>query len=104
VALVVAVVRPQHGLYPRIDSLELHTNTAAVAASVADVPAWVSRMVGGDPQAMAAGGGIGFLIGTPVEIADTLRRRRDQLGISYVAVSAAFMDALAPVVAQLTGD
>jgi probable F420-dependent oxidoreductase len=87
----------------RFDLLELHTNTAAVAASAADVPSWVSRMVGGDPQAMAAAGGIGFLLGTPAEIADTLRRRRDELGISYAAVSAAFMDALAPVVEQLAG-
>ncbi|HEY2791741.1 MAG TPA: LLM class flavin-dependent oxidoreductase [Micromonosporaceae bacterium] len=87
----------------RFDDLELHLNTAAVAASAADVPAWVSRMVGGDPQAMAAAGGIGFLLGTPTEIAGTLRRRRDELGISYVAVSAAFMDGLAPVAERLAG-
>jgi probable F420-dependent oxidoreductase len=102
--LAAAVARLRDAAGTRVDSLELHTNTAAVAASVADVPAWVSRMVGGDPQAMAAAGGIGFLIGTPAEIADTLRRRRDELGISYVAVGAAFMDALAPVVSQLAGD
>ena len=102
-ALGAAVSRLRELAGARFDRLELHINTAAVTSSVAEVPDWVSRMVGGDPRAMAAAGGIGFLTGTPIVIADLLRRRRDELGISYVAVSAAFMEALAPVVAQLAG-
>ena len=87
----------------RFDSLELHVNVAAVAKSPHAVPEWVSRMVGGDPRAMAAAGGIAFLLGTPPQIADLLRRRRDELGISYTAVNALFMDEFAPVIAHLRG-
>jgi probable F420-dependent oxidoreductase len=85
----------------RFDDLELHLNVAAVAATPDDVPDWVSRMVNGDPRAMAARGGIGFLTGSQAKITDTLHRRRDELSISYVAVNAMFMDGLAPVVAHL---
>jgi probable F420-dependent oxidoreductase len=85
----------------RFDELELHVNVAAVAESADDIPDWVSRMVGGDPRAMAAAGGIAFLIGTPAEIAGRLRRRRDELGISYVAVSATSMEQFAPAIELL---
>jgi probable F420-dependent oxidoreductase len=85
----------------RFDQLELHVNVAAVEKSVDDVPEWVGRMVGGDPREMAAAGGIGFLIGTPAEIADKLRRRRDELGISYVAVSGTSMEQFASVIELL---
>jgi probable F420-dependent oxidoreductase len=85
----------------RFDSIELHVNVAAVAESPDAVPQWVSRMVGGDPRAMAAAGGIAFLLGTTAQIADLLRRRRDELGISYIAVSAMFMEEFAPVIDHL---
>jgi probable F420-dependent oxidoreductase len=87
----------------RFDELELHLNVAAVAESADAVPDWVSRMVKGDPRQMAAAGGIAFLLGKPAEIADTLRRRRDELGISYVAVNGMFAEQFAPVVAELRG-
>src|SRR5690348_8685052 len=57
----------------RFDQLELHLNSAAVASSVEELPPWLSRMVGGDPRAMAAAGGIAFLIGSAEQIADLLR-------------------------------
>ncbi len=98
-AATVATLRDVAG--DRFDALELHMNVAAVAESPQAVPEWVSRMVGGDPRAMAAAGGIAFLTGTPVQIADTIRRRRDELGISYIAVNAMFMDQFAPVVTLL---
>jgi probable F420-dependent oxidoreductase len=85
----------------RFDELELHLNLAAIAESVDDLPDWLSRMVGGDPRAMAAEGGIAFLIGTPAQIADELRRRRDELGISYIGVSGLFMEQFAPVIERL---
>lgn len=89
----------------RFDRLELHLNIAAVAETADAIPEWVSRMMGGgDPRAMAAAGGIAFLLGTPDQIADTLRRRRDELGISYIGVSGAFMDAFAPVIELLRKD
>jgi probable F420-dependent oxidoreductase len=43
------------------------------------------------------------LIGTTSEIAETLRKRREELGFSYVVVHEAEMDALAPVIAELAG-
>jgi alkanesulfonate monooxygenase SsuD/methylene tetrahydromethanopterin reductase-like flavin-dependent oxidoreductase (luciferase family) len=75
----------------------VHLNLAAVAENAAAVPAWVSRMVGGDPQAMAAAGGIAFLLGTPQEMAAVLRRRRAEFGVSYLGVGSFFMEAFAPV-------
>ena len=87
----------------RFDQLELHLNVAAVADDAAAVPPWVSRMVGGDPQAMAAAGGISFLLGSAGEIADQLLRRRDALGISYIAVNGMFAERFAPVIARLHG-
>ena len=88
----------------RFDDLEMQINMAAVADHAADVPEWVGRMVGGgDPRAMAAAGGIGFLIGTPAQIADVLLRRRDRLGIAYIGVSALFAEKFAPIVELLHG-
>ena len=43
------------------------------------------------------------LIGTVSEIAETLRKRREDLGFSYIVVHEAEMDALAPVIAELAG-
>jgi probable F420-dependent oxidoreductase len=85
----------------RFDALELHLNLVAVAETPGAVPDWVSRMVGGDPRAMAAAGGVGFLTGSTTAMMDTLRRRRDTLGISYIAVNAMFMEQFAPIVDKL---
>lgn len=43
------------------------------------------------------------LIGTASEIAETLQKRRQELGFSYIVVHEAEMDALAPVIAELAG-
>jgi hypothetical protein len=43
------------------------------------------------------------LIGEVGEIVETLRKRREELGFSYVVVHEAEMDALAPVIAELAG-
>jgi alkanesulfonate monooxygenase SsuD/methylene tetrahydromethanopterin reductase-like flavin-dependent oxidoreductase (luciferase family) len=43
------------------------------------------------------------LIGTAEEITETLRKRREELGFSYIVVHEAEMDALAPVIAELAG-
>jgi probable F420-dependent oxidoreductase len=43
------------------------------------------------------------LIGTVEEITETLRKRREELGFSYIVVHEAEMDALAPVIAELAG-
>ena len=97
----VAVLRDAAG--SRFDALELHLNVAAIADDASAVPSWVSRMVGGDPQAMAAAGGISFLLGSAEQIAGQLLRRRDALGISYIAVNGMFAEQFAPVIARLRG-
>ena len=43
------------------------------------------------------------LIGSAPEIADILRKRREELGFSNIVVHEAEMDALAPVIAELAG-
>jgi probable F420-dependent oxidoreductase len=43
------------------------------------------------------------LIGTVEEITEVLRKRREELGFSYIVVHEAEMDALAPVIAELAG-
>jgi probable F420-dependent oxidoreductase len=43
------------------------------------------------------------LIGTVGEITEMLRKRREELGFSYIVVHEAEMDALAPVIAELAG-
>ncbi|SEM54427.1 probable F420-dependent oxidoreductase, MSMEG_2516 family [Nonomuraea pusilla] len=75
----------------RFHALELNLNLHAVGD---EPPAWMPRL---------APGGVGVLKGSPQEMADTLSRRRDRLGISYVSVSAQYLDALAPVVGLLAG-
>lgn len=73
-------------------------------------------MVTDDRDAVAAGLGAGFgltgdqvlampnfLVGTVVEIADELERRRDDLGLSYIVVGGECHEAMAPVVERLAG-
>jgi hypothetical protein len=43
------------------------------------------------------------LIGSVSEIIETLRRRREEFGLSCIVVHEGEMDALAPVVAELAG-
>jgi hypothetical protein len=43
------------------------------------------------------------LVGTVDEIIETLQRRREEMGFSYIVVHEAELDAFAPVVARLTG-
>ena len=43
------------------------------------------------------------LFGTTSEIIETLRKRREELGFSYIVVHEAEMESLAPVIAELAG-
>jgi hypothetical protein len=65
-----------------------------LAAAGAEPPAWLGSL-----DATATG----VLQGTPDEMADILRRRRDRFGVSYVSVNAQCLDAFAPVVERLAG-
>jgi probable F420-dependent oxidoreductase len=83
----------------RFDDLELATGLIAIGEG--DYP-WLRR-VGTDVQTLADSGAITVLTGTPREMADTLQRRRDRLGLSYLTVPASAAEKFAPVVAALSG-
>ncbi|GAA2757797.1 TIGR03621 family F420-dependent LLM class oxidoreductase [Actinopolymorpha rutila] len=84
----------------RFDRLEIAYNLAAIGS---ELPGWLAGQLGADPAELVRSGSAAILSGTPAEMADTLRRRRDALGISYITVNGAFMDQLAPVVEALAG-
>ena len=83
------------------DDLELHLNVAAVAADPSGFPAYLERMVGGDPREVAESGAISLLSGSPDRIADVLCRRREEFDVSYLGVNGQFMEQFAEVIAVL---
>jgi alkanesulfonate monooxygenase SsuD/methylene tetrahydromethanopterin reductase-like flavin-dependent oxidoreductase (luciferase family) len=60
----------------------------------------LTSMTGRSPERLADLPGV--LIGSPAEIADTLRRYREELGISYISVLEPYQEAFAKVIAQLS--
>lgn len=96
----VAVVRDAAGR--RIDSIELN-----VIVFDADVTGSSSLLAGVATRLKAAAAAVVespyFLFGTADQIRSTLRRRRERLGVSYVAVPRKAMEALSPVVRELRG-
>jgi alkanesulfonate monooxygenase SsuD/methylene tetrahydromethanopterin reductase-like flavin-dependent oxidoreductase (luciferase family) len=56
-----------------------------------------------NPAALRAAASLAILPGDPAAAADEIQRRRDEIGFSYFVVGAGAADALAPVVAELTG-
>jgi probable F420-dependent oxidoreductase len=99
-ALAAAAGRVRDAAAERSDGVELNLNLALVGN---DVPPWLSQRLGDQVRALAGGTSVAALQGSTAERCATLRRRRDELGISYVTVSAAFADDLSPVVEQLAG-
>jgi probable F420-dependent oxidoreductase len=81
----------------RAGEIELATGLIAVGN---EQHPWLQRM-GVDPVALAAAGAVTVVAGSAREIADTLLRRRDRLGLSYVTVPSASAEAFAPVVELL---
>jgi probable F420-dependent oxidoreductase len=88
---------------PRFDELELQCLTFLVQivpdredtlSRLADALSVRADQIDASPIA---------LIGTTDEITDTLRRRRELFGFSYIVVHEAEMEAFAPVVAALVG-
>ncbi|NIH78383.1 LLM class flavin-dependent oxidoreductase [Amycolatopsis viridis] len=78
--------------------VELAMNLLAVG----DEPApWLERYLGTTVQELAAHGSVSVLPGTPRQAADTLLRRRDELGISYVTINSGHADQFARVVELL---
>ena len=82
----------------RFEEIELAAGLIAVGE---DEAPWLARM-GIDPVELAARDCVTVLRGTPQEMADTLLRRRDSLGLSYLTVPANSADTFAPVVELLS--
>jgi probable F420-dependent oxidoreductase len=92
------------------DALELEMNhwlakvtPSAVAAT--DLLERMGKRFEVDPEVLATSPSV--LVGTVAQIVDTLRARREQLGLSYLQLDAGFpspdLDAFAPVIETLAG-
>ena len=66
-------------------------------------PAWIAQRLGVDPLALRSAGAAAVLTGSPAQMADTLLRRREQTGISYITGGMHLIEVLAPVVEKLAG-
>jgi probable F420-dependent oxidoreductase len=87
----------------RADDIELQCWTVAVQVvpNAAEVVASLAPLFGLTPEQLQAAPLA--LIGTVEEITELLRKRRAELGFSYIVVHEAEMEALAPVIAELAG-
>ena len=87
----------------RFDQLELQVLTflVQVVPDRADALERLAGLLSVTPQQVS--GSPIALIGTTEEITETLQRRREEFGFSYVVVHEAEMEELAPVVATLAG-
>lgn len=99
-ALAAAVDAVHEGAGQRFDDIELAQNLLVVGD---EAPPWTLKWAGTDLPSLQATGSVALLSGTPEEMAEVLRRRRDELSISYLSTSLPFADALAPVVQILAG-
>ncbi|MFI6300352.1 LLM class flavin-dependent oxidoreductase [Amycolatopsis thailandensis] len=95
---LVELVRGSAG--DRFGDIELGLNLLAIGA---EPTPWMRQALGVDAPNLAAAGAVTVLPGDPAEAADVLRSRRETLGVSYVKINAAALDAFAPVVAELRG-
>lgn len=111
IALGVAPTEPEAGIAERVawireaagarfERLELNLNLMAVGNQV---PRWIAVQMGLTAEGLARSAAASAVLGTTDEMCATLERRRESLGISYIVVSDELMEALAPVVARLTG-
>ena len=94
----VLVEEVRKGAGDRFTHVELDVNLMAVGDHV---PRYLAGRL--DPAALAAAGAVSVVTGTPSDMADQLRRRRETLGISYLLVGEELSDAFAPVVELLSG-
>jgi alkanesulfonate monooxygenase SsuD/methylene tetrahydromethanopterin reductase-like flavin-dependent oxidoreductase (luciferase family) len=68
-----------------------------------EAPRWVQRFLQADFATLVERDSLLILRGSPRQMADELLRRRDEIGVSYVSVNAAFCEQFAPVVELLAG-
>lgn len=64
---------------------------------------WLERFVGASVPELVAGGAVAVLPGDVRRAVATLRRRREELGISYFTINSGFLEKFAPVVEVLKG-
>jgi probable F420-dependent oxidoreductase len=95
----ISTVREAAG--PRFDDLELAMNLLVVGDGA--LPASVRLPQSVELGELVAAGSVSVLSGTPTEMGDTLARRRDVHGVSYVSVNAGHAEIFAPVVERLAG-
>ena len=98
VAEAIAEVRATAGT--RAGDIEFAMNLFAVGD---DVPPHAKQATGADPAELVAADSLVLLRGDTAAMIDELRRRREQIGVSYVLVSAESMAQLAPAVDALAG-
>lgn len=84
----------------RADVIELAMNLFVVGD---EVPAWTRQFMGVGAEELIAHRSLTMLRGSVDEMVEELQRRREELGVSYVSVNAAFLEPFAPVVERLAG-
>jgi len=85
----------------RAGDIEIAMNLFAVGDE--ELPAWTQQFIGADQATLVAHDSQTLLRGTPAEMADELRRRRDEYGVSYISVNGSYLEQFAPVVELLAG-
>ena len=78
----------------------LNTNLSAVGD---DLPPWLQERLGLTIETLVATKAFSHLRGTPAEMAETLQRRRELTGVSYVCAGVDNAELLAPVADLLRG-
>jgi probable F420-dependent oxidoreductase len=84
----------------RFDELELSLNVFHLGDG--EVSPWV-RNFGVDPALTADNQNVSVLTGDTATVIDTLKRRRDEFGISYITINWVALEQAIPVVEQLAG-
>jgi len=84
----------------RFDQLELNLNLMAVGHQV---PRHIESQMGLTAESLARANAAAAVTGTTDKMVDTLQRRRESLGISYIAVGDELMEGLSAVVERLAG-
>ena len=84
----------------RFEQLELNINLMAVGDRV---PRYVEMRMGLTAGRLGEMGSVAAVVGSVDQMCQTLERRRDRVGLSYIAVSDEMAETLAPVVERLAG-
>ncbi|WP_262699498.1 MULTISPECIES: LLM class flavin-dependent oxidoreductase [Streptomyces] len=84
----------------RFDDIELSYNIWVIGD--VEIPAWFSQF-GLDPEAAKDNRSLGVLNGDAATGIDVLKRRRDELGVSYITINSFALDAAGPIVEALAG-